>query len=156
MLLFGQHLEKLGLLFIATSVTLLAIKIVVNWSDRFVCEVNDKGKWWRAIPIWKRSAWRVAQIRWQLFSLFKRNKNSHGEYIFFVKLFFSKGAICGLFFFIIVFSIQLTLNKCSFADDWIRTADLWCRKRRALPTVQQPVPLNCLCLQRFSRKLNFN
>ena len=30
MLLFGQHLEKLGLLFIATSVTLLAIKIVVN------------------------------------------------------------------------------------------------------------------------------
>ena len=36
-----------------------------------------------------------------------------------------------LFFFIFVFSIQLTVNKCSinFADDWIRTADLWYRKR---------------------------
>ena len=30
-------------------------------------------------------------------------------------------------FFIFVFSIQLTVNN--FADDWIRTADLWCRKR---------------------------
>ena len=32
----------------------------------------------------------------------------------------------GLFFFIFVFSIQLTVNICSinFADDWIRTADL--------------------------------
>ena len=34
------------------------------------------------------------------------------------------------FFFILVFSIQLTVNKCSifFANDWIRTADLWYRK----------------------------
>ena len=36
-----------------------------------------------------------------------------------------------IFFFIFVLSIQLTLNICSinFADDWIRTADLWYRKR---------------------------
>ena len=42
-----------------------------------------------------------------------------------------KWAIPGLFFFIFVFSIQLTVNKCSinFADDWSRTADLWYRKR---------------------------
>ena len=34
------------------------------------------------------------------------------------------------FFFILVFSIQLTVNKCKifFANDWIRTADLWYRK----------------------------
>ena len=40
--------------------------------------------------------------------------------------------ITSKFFFIFVFSIQLTLNNCSvykFADDWIRTADLWCRRR---------------------------
>ena len=44
---------------------------------------------------------------------------------------FLKWAIPGLFFFIFVFSIQLTVNKCSinFADDWIRTANLWYRKR---------------------------
>ena len=36
-----------------------------------------------------------------------------------------------LFFFIFVFSMQLTVYKCSinFADDWIRTADLLYRKR---------------------------
>ena len=41
---------------------------------------------------------------------------------------FFKWAIPGLFLFIFVFSIQLTLNKCSinFADDWIRTADSGC------------------------------
>ena len=34
--------------------------------------------------------------------------------------------------FIFVFSLQLTVNKyiiSKFADDLIRTADLWCRKR---------------------------
>ena len=43
---------------------------------------------------------------------------------------FFKWAISGLFFFILVFSIQLTVNKSSikFADGWIRTADLWYRK----------------------------
>ena len=43
-----------------------------------------------------------------------------------------KCVIYGLFFFIFVFSIQMTVNKCSiskFADDRIRTVDLWCRKR---------------------------
>ena len=150
MLLFGQHLEKLGLLFIATSVTLLAIKIVVNGRTvlyvKLMIKENDDEPSRSENDRRLQTVWRVAQIRWQLFSLFKRNKNSHGEYIFFVKLFFSKGAICGLFFFIIVFSIQLALNKCSFADDWIRTADLWCRKRRALPTVQQPVTLELFVL----------
>ena len=40
---------------------------------------------------------------------------------------YKKWAIPGLFFSIFVFSIQLTVNKCSinFADDWIRTVDLW-------------------------------
>ena len=35
------------------------------------------------------------------------------------------------FFFIFAVSIQLTVNKCSInlANDWIRTADLWYRKR---------------------------
>ena len=33
-----------------------------------------------------------------------------------------------LFFFIFVFSIQLIVHI-NFADDWIRTADLWFRKR---------------------------
>ena len=32
------------------------------------------------------------------------------------------------FFFILVFSIQLIV-QINFADDWIRTADLWCRKQ---------------------------
>ena len=38
---------------------------------------------------------------------------------------------CAIFFFIFVFSIQLTVNKCSinFANDWIWTADLWRWKR---------------------------
>ena len=44
---------------------------------------------------------------------------------------FLKWAIPGLFFFIFVFSIHLTVNvQYKFlADDWIRTADLWNRKR---------------------------
>ena len=39
--------------------------------------------------------------------------------------------IPGLFFFIFFFSKQLTVNiQCKyFADDWIRTVDLWSRKR---------------------------
>ena len=45
--------------------------------------------------------------------------------------FFIKCAIPGLFSFIFVFSIHLIVNKCwiNFADDWIRTADLWYWKR---------------------------
>ena len=35
------------------------------------------------------------------------------------------------FLYFRIFNTQLTVNKCSlnFADDWIRTADLWYRKR---------------------------
>ena len=46
-------------------------------------------------------------------------------------LVFKNGPFQASFFFIFVFSIQLTVNKCSinFADDWSRTADLWYRKR---------------------------
>ena len=47
-------------------------------------------------------------------------------------IFFKKMGISGLFFFIFVFSKQLTVSKCSvyiFSDDWIRTADLWNQKR---------------------------
>ena len=44
---------------------------------------------------------------------------------------FLNGPFPAPFFFIFVFSIQLTVNKCSinFADDWIRTADLWYQKQ---------------------------
>ena len=46
--------------------------------------------------------------------------------------FFKKWAIPGLFLihfrlFNTIYYIQLIENK--IADDWIRTADLWCRKR---------------------------
>ena len=44
-----------------------------------------------------------------------------------------KMAIPCLFFFIFVFSIQLTVSKCSiqkFTDDWIQTAAVWCRKQQ--------------------------
>ena len=47
-------------------------------------------------------------------------------------LFLKKWAVHGLFFFYFrLFNTQLTVNKCSinFADDWIRTADLWYWKR---------------------------
>ena len=44
---------------------------------------------------------------------------------------FLKCAIPGHFSFIFVFSLQLTVNKCSikFSDDWIQTVDLWCWKQ---------------------------
>ena len=53
-----------------------------------------------------------------------------------------------LFFFIFVFSIQLTVNKCSinFADDWIWTADLWYRKQ----TLYQLTHFHCLFRQCWS------
>ena len=46
-------------------------------------------------------------------------------------VFFKNGPFPASFFFIFVFSIQLTVNKCSinFADGWIRTADLRYRKQ---------------------------
>ena len=51
-------------------------------------------------------------------------------------VFLKNGPFPASFFFIFVFSInsnwqQLTVNKCSvnFANGWIRTADLWYRKR---------------------------
>ena len=53
--------------------------------------------------------------------------------------FFKKWAIPGLFLihfrlFNTIYYIQLIENK--IADDWIRTADLWCRKR----PLYQPLP----------------
>ena len=48
-----------------------------------------------------------------------------------------------LLFFIYVFSIQVTVNSQYniFADDWIRTADLWCRKRPLYQVIhKQPPP----------------
>ena len=63
------------------------------------------------------------------------------------KLFsFQKWAIPGLFFFIFVFSIQLTANKCSilkFANDWIRTTGLWYWKRPLYQLSHNHRP-NCL------------
>ena len=46
--------------------------------------------------------------------------------------YFFKWDIYGLFFFTLVFSIQLTVIKMfniNFVDDWIWTADLWLHKR---------------------------
>ena len=47
------------------------------------------------------------------------------------RAFFKKWAIPCIFFFIFVFSIQLTVNiqYNIFADEWIQTADLWIWKR---------------------------
>ena len=50
------------------------------------------------------------------------------QYYIVSQFFFLKRAILGLFFFIFVFSIQLTVNSFfiwTFCDDWISTADLW-------------------------------
>ena len=45
----------------------------------------------------------------------------------FKEIFFLKWTILGLFFFIFVFSIQLTVNVryILIANGWVRTADLW-------------------------------
>ena len=45
-------------------------------------------------------------------------------------LFSKNGPFLASFFFILIFSIQLTENKCSinFANDWIWTVELWYRK----------------------------
>ena len=61
---------------------------------------------------------------------------------------FQKWAIPGLFFFIFVVSIQLTVNKCSinFADHWIRTADLWYWKQPLYQLSHNHCPKNCLTL----------
>ena len=52
-------------------------------------------------------------------------------YVYFLLFLKKNGPFPASFFFIFVFSIQLTVNKCSinFADDWIWTADLWYWKR---------------------------
>ena len=44
------------------------------------------------------------------------------------QVFLKIGPFPASFFFIFVFSIQLIVHI-NFADDCIRTADLWCRKR---------------------------
>ena len=51
--------------------------------------------------------------------------------VFYLKLCFFNWPFLASFFFIFVFSLGLTVNECSIlklANDWIRTADLWCRK----------------------------
>ena len=61
---------------------------------------------------------------------------------------FKDGPFPATFFFIFVFSIQLTVSKCSinFADDWIRTADLWYwkRPRYQLSHTTTAHPIHCL------------
>ena len=55
---------------------------------------------------------------------------------------YKKRAIPGLFFFILVFSLQFPVNKCSIkkiAVDWIRTASL-VSEATALPTESRPLP----------------
>ena len=72
---------------------------------------------------------------------------------------FFKWATPGLFCFIFVFSLQLTVNKCTykFVDGWIQTADLWCRKRWLYqlshnhPAVLFPCPFNCPFLKLMQR-----
>ena len=61
--------------------------------------------------------------------------------------------ITSKFFFIFVFSIQLTLNNCSvykFADDWIRTADLWCRRRPLYQLSHNHCPREKMSLEQAS------
>ena len=56
---------------------------------------------------------------------------------------FLKWAIPGLFFFIFVFSIQLAVNvQLIFAGDWIRTTDLWNRKRPLDQLSHNHFPIN--------------
>ena len=77
-----------------------------------------------------------------------------GNIVKFANFFFKKnGPFPASFFFIFVFSIQLTVNKCSinFADDWIRTADLWYRKRPLYQLSHTTTAQNmCLCLKQSS------
>ena len=67
---------------------------------------------------------------WQFLTYFGQKLLSYGA-----NLHFLNGPFPASVFFIFVFSIQLTANKCSinFADDWIRTADL-VSEATALPT----------------------
>ena len=69
---------------------------------------------------------------------------------------FLNGPFPGSFFFIFVFSIQLTVNKCSinFADDWIRTADLWNRKRSLYQLSHNHCPKNVDCDTCIWEKMN--
>ena len=58
-------------------------------------------------------------------SFFDRSWNRYNKHFF-------RWAIPGIFFFIFVFLLQFTVYKYSiwkFADGWIRTTDLWCRKQ---------------------------
>ena len=51
--------------------------------------------------------------------------------------------VLGIFSYIFVFSLLLTVNI-KFAYEWIRPVDLWCRKWPPLPTKQQPWLFFCL------------
>ena len=57
-------------------------------------------------------------------------------------MFFKKLDIPGLFFFMLVFSIQLTVKKYSIkelADNWIRTVDLWYKKKPLYQLSYNPI-----------------
>ena len=59
------------------------------------------------------------------------------------------------FFFIFVFSIQLRANKCSinFADEWIRTADLWYWKWPLYQLSHNHCPVTAsLCNVKFTKR----
>ena len=59
-------------------------------------------------------------------------------------------------FFYFRFSSQLTAHKCSmqkFADDWIRTADLWCWKRPLYQLSPSHCPIWTIC---YLVKKNFS
>ena len=66
--------------------------------------------WWKVIKV--KTPWGTSAIN---FDLPKHGFNFYWPFQ-------------GSFFFIFVFSVQLTVNI-KLADDWIRTADLYCPKR---------------------------
>ena len=73
--------------------------------------------------------------------------------------FFKNGPFTVSFFFIFVFSIQLTVNKCSinFANGWIRTADLWYRKQPLYllshTTAQEWIFFNWIIIKSFVARI---
>ena len=74
------------------------------------------------------------------------------EKSFQIGLFFlKKMAIRGLLFFILIFSIHLTENNVNykFADDGIRTADLWCGKQQLCQLSHNHCPV-CQIVTQFN------
>ena len=109
--------------------TILPPMVSVLWAKRH--ETRSQERYWRY--------WLVSALKLTVF--FKKN-----------------GPFPASFFFIFVFSIQLTVNKCSinFADDWIRTADLWYQKRPLYQLSHNHCPVNRLFLVIISTKIRFH